>query len=85
MARMLMELLRARWELGHTVKMPVADIKQAGVCLLLSWERLWMAAKKQAQKEVPETGCVTAGQMTSFMSLDSIGCLSHMLLTGARY
>lgn len=63
-ARILMKLLRARWKLGHTVELPVADMaeqdsKQAGVWMLLSWERLWIGAKKQ-------------DQMTSFMLLELV-------------
>lgn len=37
--------------------------RAAGVWIFLSQARLWTAAKKQAQKEVPDMGCATAGQM----------------------
>lgn len=54
----LVTLWRCRWQ-----KSDRTDSMQAGMWLFLSWERLWTGAKKQAQKEVPETGHATAGQM----------------------
>lgn len=73
MARILMALLpgktngsfvtlqRHGWQSGR------AGGKQAGICLFLSQERLWTAAKEQPQRQVPEMSCATADQMTSCM------------------